>query len=35
MGPVVVTGVAPASVLWSVAGTIKSEEDQGGESPMK
>jgi hypothetical protein len=35
MGSVVVTGVAPASVLWSVAGTIKSEEDQGGESPMK
>jgi hypothetical protein len=35
MGPVVVTGLAPASVLWSVAATIKSEEDHGGESPMK
>jgi hypothetical protein len=35
MGQVVVTGLAPASVLWSVAATIKSAEDRGGESPMK
>jgi hypothetical protein len=34
MGPAVVTGLAPASVLWSVAATIKSEEDSMGQ-PIK
>jgi hypothetical protein len=35
MGSAVVTGVAPASLLWSVAATIKSEEDRVSEPPMR